>query len=103
MKILEETKQHYFFVMIIEFVFLSCVYWLFFSFGFSSALAYLLFLCFYITSFRFWINILNKKENMFRFATNLVSLCREWATLLEPAVWVPTDADRQAGHPEVLQ
>lgn len=64
MKILEETKQHYFFVMIIEFVFLSCVYWLFFSFGFSSALAYLLFLCFYITSFRFWINILNKKENM---------------------------------------
>jgi len=63
MKILEETKQHYFFVMIIEFIFLSCIYWLSFSFKFSSALAYLVCTGFYITSYRFWIKILNKKEN----------------------------------------
>lgn len=64
MNFLKETKQHYFCVMIIEFIFLSCIYWLFFSFGFSSFLAYLVFLSFYITGYRFWINILNKKENL---------------------------------------
>ena len=63
MNILKETKQHYFCVMIIELVFLSCVYWLFFAFAFSSVLAYLVFLSFYITGYRFWINILNKQEN----------------------------------------
>ena len=64
MNILKETKQHYFFVMIIEFIFLSCVYWLFFSFNFPAVLAYLLFLSFYFTGYRFWIKILNNKENL---------------------------------------
>ena len=64
MNFLKETKQHYFFVMIIEFIFLSCVYWLFFSFNFSSALVYLLFLSFYFTGYRFWVKILNNKENL---------------------------------------
>lgn len=64
MTILKETKQHYFYVMIIEFVFLSYIYWLFFSFGFSSVLAYLLLLSFYLTGYKFSINLLNKKENL---------------------------------------
>ena len=64
MNFLKETKQHYFFVMIIEFIFLSCVYWLFFSFTFPLILAYLLFAVFYITSYRFWIKKLNNKENL---------------------------------------
>ena len=64
MNFLKETKQHYFYVMIIEFIFLSCVYWLFFPFTFSSALAYFVFLSFYITGYRFWTNLLNKQENL---------------------------------------
>ncbi|WP_372521015.1 hypothetical protein [Candidatus Ruminimicrobiellum ovillum] len=64
MNLLKETKQHYFFVMIIEFVFLSCVYWLLFSFNFSHFLVYLLALIFYFTSYKYWINILIKKENL---------------------------------------
>lgn len=64
MNLLKETKQHYFFVMIIEFVFLSCVYWFLFSFNFSHFLVYLLALIFYFTSYKYWINILIKKENL---------------------------------------
>lgn len=64
MNFLKETKQHYFCVMIIEFIFLSCVYWLFFSFSFSSALFFLLATVFYITGYRFWIKVLNNKEHM---------------------------------------
>lgn len=63
MNFLQETKKHYFFVMIIEFIFLSCIYWLFFSFNFSHFLVYLLALIFYFTSYKYWINILIKKEN----------------------------------------
>ena len=63
MNILKETKQHYFFVMIIEFIFLSCVYWLFFSFNFPNCLVYILSVIFYFTSYKYWINILIKKEN----------------------------------------
>ena len=64
MNFLKETKQHYFCVMIIEFIFLSCVYWLFFPFSFSSALFFLLATIFYITGYRFWIKVLNNKEHM---------------------------------------
>ena len=63
MNFLQETKKHYFFVMIIEFIFLSCVYWLFFSFNFSSCLVYILSIIFYFTAYKYWINILIKKEN----------------------------------------
>lgn len=63
MNLLKETKKHYFIVMIIEFMFLSCFYWLFFPFTFPSCLVYLLALVFYFTSYKYWINILIKKEN----------------------------------------
>ena len=63
MNLLNETKKHYFIVMIIEFMFLSCFYWLFFPFTFPSCLVYLLALIFYFTSYKYWINILIKKEN----------------------------------------
>ena len=64
MNILKETKQHYFFVMIIEFIFLSCVYWYFFPFNFSSILAYLLAVFFYITGYRLWIRIFDNKKHL---------------------------------------
>ena len=63
MNFLKETKQHYLFVMIIEFIFLSFLYWFCVSFNFSSILAYFVCVGFYITSYRFWIKILNNKEN----------------------------------------
>ena len=64
MNLLKETKQHYFFVMIIEFILLSCIYWLFFSLNFSNFLVYFLFSLFYFTSYKFWINTFIKKEHL---------------------------------------
>ena len=64
MNLLNETKKHYFSVMIIEFIFLSCMYWLFFSLNFSYFLVYLLFSIFYFTSYKFWINTFIKKEHL---------------------------------------
>ena len=64
MNLLKESKQHYFTVMIIEFIFLSCMYWLFFSLNFSCFLVYLLFSIFYFTSYKFWINTFIKKEHL---------------------------------------
>ena len=64
MNLLKETKQHYFFVMIIEFIFLSCIYWLLFSFNFSSCLIYILSIIFYFTAYKFWINSFIKNEHL---------------------------------------
>lgn len=64
MNLIKETKQYYFFVMIIEFIFLSCAYWLFFPLIFSNFLVYLLFIIFYFTTYKFWINTFIKKEHL---------------------------------------
>lgn len=75
MNLLEETKQHYFFVMIIEFILLSCFYWLFFPLNFSICLVYVLFSIFYFTAYKFWVNILIKKENF------LISHCEHFTMI----------------------
>ena len=64
MNLLKESKQNYFFIMIIEFIFLSCFYWLFFSLTFSHFLIYILFSIFYFTAYKFWINTFIKKEHL---------------------------------------
>lgn len=64
MNLLKDSKRYYFFVMLTEFTFLSCVYWLFFSLNFSCFLVYLLLSIFYFTAYKFWINLFIKKEHL---------------------------------------
>ena len=64
MNLLKESRKHFFFVMIFEFMFLSCIYWIFFSLNFSNCLVYLLSSIFYFTAYKFWINIFIKREHL---------------------------------------
>ena len=74
MNLIKETKQYYFFVMIIEFIFLSFIYWLFFSLKFQLFLAYLLFSIFYFTTYKFWINTFIKKEHLLLSSTEHLTM-----------------------------
>lgn len=64
MNLLVEDKKHYFSVMLLEFTLLSCIYWYFFSFCFSSFLVYLLSLTFYITGYKFWLCIFREQKHL---------------------------------------
>ena len=64
MNLLLENKKNYFIVMITEFIMLSSIYWLFFTFCFSSVLVYLLATSFYITEYRFWLKIFKEKKHL---------------------------------------
>jgi len=64
MNLLKESRKHFFLVMLFEFIFLSCIYWLFFSLNFSNCLVYLLSSIFYFTAYKFWINIFIRKEHL---------------------------------------
>lgn len=63
MNLLIENKKNYFIVMITELVILSCFYWFFFTFCFSSFLVYLLSTSFYITGYRFWLQIFKEQKH----------------------------------------
>ena len=64
MNLLLENKKNYFIVMITELIMLSSIYWFFFTFCFSSFLVYLLATSFYITEYRFWLNIFKKQKHL---------------------------------------
>lgn len=62
MNLLSENKRNYFVVMITELILLSCIYWFFFTFCFSSLLVYLLSISFYITGYLFWLQIFKEQK-----------------------------------------
>lgn len=64
MNLLAENKKYYFSVMLVEFVLLSCVYWYFFSFTFSSLFVYLLSASFYITGYRVWLTVFKRQQHL---------------------------------------
>ena len=64
MNLLLENKKNYFIVMITELIMLSCIYWFFFTFCFSTFLVYLLAASFYITEYRFWLKIFKEKKHL---------------------------------------
>ena len=68
MSLFAENKKQYLFVMVTELTVLSCIYWLFFNFKFSSFIVYVLAVVFYVTMYRIWLKIFEKKEHLlFRF------------------------------------
>lgn len=69
LKYMVKNTRHYFFITIFEFVFLSFIYWIFFSLTFSNFLTYLLLSVFYFTIYKFWINTFIKKEHLLLSST----------------------------------
>ena len=67
MNMFAETKKNYFIVMLFGLAALSCLYWLFFYFNFSSLLIYILALIFYITVSRVWLKLFEKKGHLLFF------------------------------------
>lgn len=67
MNIFSETKRNYLIVTIIGFVVLSWLYWTFFYFDFYSSLIYILAAAFYITLYRVWIMLFEKKGHLIFF------------------------------------
>lgn len=63
MNLLAENKKNYFVVMITELIMLSCIYWFFFTFCFSSFIVYILSISFYITGYRFWLQIFKEQRH----------------------------------------
>ena len=63
MNLLAENKKQYFIIMLFELAILSCVYWMFFDFKFSSLIVYILAVGFYFTMYRIWLRIFDRKEN----------------------------------------
>ncbi len=74
MNLLAENKKQYFFVMITEFIVLSYIYWHFFNFKFSSLLVYILSVGFYITMYRVWLKIFERKEHLLFYPTERFSV-----------------------------
>jgi hypothetical protein len=64
MNLLLENKKNYFIVMITELIMLSCIYWFFFTFCFSSLLVYLLSISFYIMGYIFWLQIFKEQKHL---------------------------------------
>lgn len=64
MNLLAENKKNYFIVMITELILLSCIYWYFFNFCFSSFLVYLVSIVFYVTGYRFWLQIFKEQKHL---------------------------------------
>lgn len=64
MSFLEESKKNYLFVVVTAVIVLSCIYWMFFDFKFSSLLVYVLAAGSYITMYRVWLKIFEKKEHL---------------------------------------
>lgn len=74
MSLLAESKKQYLFVMVTELTILSGIYWLLFNFRFSSLLVYVLAAFFYITMYRVWLKIFDRREHLLFHPTERFSV-----------------------------